>query len=80
MHFLVPRVPPKGVRCRGLSWSSVKVDWTPLASQDLRGELQEYRIYYQHTTSRQNPTTSKGTSNTTVHCSKWALIDLKLLF
>ena len=56
----VPLTAPKGVKCRALSSTSLRVEWRAMSESDLRGPLVQYNIYYQRTTSNRPQRASSG--------------------
>ena len=56
----VPLTAPKGVKCRALSSTSLRVEWRAMGELELRGPLVQYNIYYQRTASNEPQRASSG--------------------
>lgn len=56
----VPLTAPKGVKCRALSSTSLRVEWRAMGEPELRGPLVQYNIYYQRTASNRPQRASSG--------------------
>ena len=45
--ILVPKSPPEGVACQGVTSAGIELKWDLLSAEKLRGKLTSYKIHYQ---------------------------------
>ena len=47
LYFIVPKVSPKGVTCKGVTSAGIELKWNLLPLEALKGRLTSYKIHYQ---------------------------------
>ena len=45
--YLVPKSPPEGIACQGVTSAGIELKWDLLSAEKLRGKLTSYKIHYQ---------------------------------
>ena len=51
LFILVPKMPPEGVECQGVTSAGIELKWDLISSENLRGKLSSYKIHYQEVSS-----------------------------
>ena len=51
IFITVPKMPPEGVECQGVTSAGIELKWDLISSENLRGKLSSYKIHYQEVSS-----------------------------
>ena len=51
ISLLVPKMPPEGVECKGVTSAGIELKWDLISLENLRGKLSSYEIHYQEVSS-----------------------------
>ena len=51
LFISVPKMPPEGVECQGVTSAGIELKWDLISSENLRGKLSSYKIHYQEVSS-----------------------------